>query len=147
MAESGKLWEKMGKIMAMFFGEFDYKIDDKGRVPLPPKFRSSLKDGVILTPGVEKCITAYPLSEWKKLAATLTSDQLTQSPNGWIYGCYKSNFTDGKPHPCQNQGQKAPDHAIIEVVNKSCLGDRSQIPVLPGGFPKDVLQLPAGMSC
>ena len=50
----------------MFFGEFDYKIDEKGRVPLPPKFRNELKDGVVLSPGVEKCINAYPLAEWKK---------------------------------------------------------------------------------
>ena len=63
----------------MFFGEFEYKIDEKGRVPLPPKFRNDLKDGVVLAPGVEKCITAYTLLEWKKLAETLTSNPLTRS--------------------------------------------------------------------
>jgi len=57
----------------MFFGEFEYKIDLKGRVPFPPRFRRELKEGVVLTQGVEGCITAYPISEWKKLAATLTS--------------------------------------------------------------------------
>lgn len=56
----------------MFLGEFEYKIDDKGRVPLPPKFRRELKDGVILSPGPEKCIVLYTLAEWKKLAAKLT---------------------------------------------------------------------------
>ena len=63
----------------MFFGEFEYKIDEKGRVPIPPKFRRELKEGVVLTPGIEKCITAYPLSEWKKLAATLTTGSVTRS--------------------------------------------------------------------
>ncbi len=63
----------------MFFGEFDYKIDEKGRVPVPPRFRNALKDGLVLAPGVERCITAYPLSEWKKLAAALTSSPLSQS--------------------------------------------------------------------
>ena len=57
----------------MFFGEFEYKIDEKGRVPNPPTFRSTLKEGVVLTPGVEKCIIAYALSEWKKVADTLTT--------------------------------------------------------------------------
>ncbi len=52
----------------MFLGEFEYKIDEKGRVPIPPRFKRELKEGVVLTPAVEKCITAYPLSEWKKLA-------------------------------------------------------------------------------
>jgi len=68
-----------GELSKMFFGEFDYKIDEKGRVSIPPRFRRELKDGVVLAPGVEKCINAYPLSEWRKLAATLTSGSLTRS--------------------------------------------------------------------
>jgi len=63
----------------MFLGEFEYKIDEKGRVPVPPKFRRELKDGVVLAPGVEKCINLYPYSEWKKLAATLTSSSIARS--------------------------------------------------------------------
>lgn len=63
----------------MFFGEFQYKIDEKGRVPLPPRFRRDLKEGLVLTRGLEKCITAYPLYEWKKIAATLTSGSVTPS--------------------------------------------------------------------
>ena len=57
----------------MFFGEFEYKLDEKGRVPVPPKFRGALREGVVLTPGLEKCIIAYPLPEWKKVADTLTA--------------------------------------------------------------------------
>ena len=63
----------------MFLGEFEYKIDEKGRVPIPPRFREALKAGVVLTPGLEKCITAYPLPEWKKLAADLTTGSITRS--------------------------------------------------------------------
>ncbi len=63
----------------MFYGEFPYKVDEKGRVPIPPRFRRELKEGVVLTPGVESCITAHTLSEWKKLAATLTSASVTRS--------------------------------------------------------------------
>ena len=33
----------------------------------------------MLTPGVEKCITAYAISEWKKLADTLTGGSITRS--------------------------------------------------------------------
>ncbi len=63
----------------MFFGEFDYKIDEKGRVPFPPKFRGELKGGVVLAPGIEECINAYPVSEWKKLADALTTGSVTSS--------------------------------------------------------------------
>ena len=57
----------------MFFGEYSYKVDEKGRVPLPPKFRRDMKESMILSRGPDKCISAYPLSEWKKLADSLTA--------------------------------------------------------------------------
>jgi MraZ protein len=63
----------------MFFGEFEYKIDEKGRVPIPPKFRGVLRGGVVLFPGVEGCITAYPMSEWDKLAATIAGGLIAPS--------------------------------------------------------------------
>lgn len=63
----------------MFLGEFEYKIDEKGRVPIPPKFRGLLKAGMVLTLGVEGCITAYPIKEWEKLAATLTAGSIAPS--------------------------------------------------------------------
>ncbi len=59
----------------MFTGEFEYRVDEKGRVPIPPKFRTEelKKEGVVLCPGMEKCISIYPSSEWKKIADSLTS--------------------------------------------------------------------------
>jgi MraZ protein len=63
----------------MFYGEFDYKVEEKGRIPIPPRFRNALKDGVVLAPGAEKCITAYTIPEWKKLSTELTSSSLTRS--------------------------------------------------------------------
>ena len=86
--------------MAMFFGEFDYKIDEKGRVPIPPRFRNALKDGVVLTPGIERCVTAYPLSEWKKLSTELTNSSTTSSKlrrlNRAIFATAFSTQIDGQ---------------------------------------------------
>jgi MraZ protein len=63
----------------MFLGEFEYKIDEKGRVPIPPKFRRELMEGVVLMPGVEKCIVIYPPAEWEKVAASLTTGSVARS--------------------------------------------------------------------
>ena len=63
----------------MFFGEFEYKVDEKGRVPMPPRFRGLLKAGMMLSPGVEGCITVYPLNEWKKLEERLAKGTLSPS--------------------------------------------------------------------
>ena len=63
----------------MFLGEFEYRIDEKGRVLIPPKFKGELKEGVVLMPGVERCILLYTWAEWKKLAASLTTSSVTRS--------------------------------------------------------------------
>ena len=60
----------------MFLGEYEYKIDDKGRVPIPPKFRRELKEGLVLAPGPEACIVAYAPAEWMKMSESLTAGSL-----------------------------------------------------------------------
>ncbi len=101
----------------MFFGEFDYKIDEKGRVPVPPRFRRELKDGVVLAPGAEKCINAYTLSEWKKLAGAITGESLT--PNNKIRRLNRAIFATAFSISIDGQGRIAlpvplREHAGIE---------------------------------
>ena len=60
----------------MFLGEYEYKLDEKGRVPVPPKFRGDLRDGIVLVPGPEKCIFAYSPLQWKKLSESLNTGAL-----------------------------------------------------------------------
>ena len=84
----------------MFFGGYQYKVDEKGRVPLPPKFRRQMRDGVILTKGIEKCIDVYPLNEWNRLAATLAAKVVTPANlrrlNRAIFGSAFSVSFDGQ---------------------------------------------------
>ena len=64
----------------MFFGEFEYKVDEKGRVPIPAQFRREIKEGMVwLSQGMEGGITAYPTAEWKKLADSLTGASVTRN--------------------------------------------------------------------
>ena len=109
----------------MFFGEFEYRIDEKGRIPLPPKFRRELKDGVVLTPGIENCITIYPLAEWKKLAATFTSGPIAPSKlrklNRAIFATAFSINVDGQgrialPIPLR-QSADIEDEVVIAGAN------------------------------
>ena len=84
----------------MFFGGYQYKVDEKGRVPLPPKFRRQMRDGVILTKGIEKCIDVYPLNEWNRLADTLAAKVVTPANlrrlNRAIFGSAFSVSFDGQ---------------------------------------------------
>ena len=53
----------------MFVGEYEYKVDNKGRLPLPPRFRKELEDGLVLTLGPDNCIMAYPKADWIKMTS------------------------------------------------------------------------------
>ena len=63
----------------MFLGEYDYKLDEKGRTPLPPKFRQEFMNGIVLAAGAEKCILAYGPAEWKKLAESMLTGPILSS--------------------------------------------------------------------
>lgn len=110
----------------MFLGEFIYRVDEKGRVPIPPKFRGELGDGVVLTTGIEKCILAYPLAEWIKLADTLTTGPITRSKlrrlNRAIFaGAFSLNI-DGQNRlalpPQLREYAEIKDETVIAGVNK-----------------------------
>jgi len=85
----------------MFFGEYPYKVDEKGRVPLPPKFRRQMREGVILTRGMgEKCIAVYPIAEWKRLSDSLAAKAVTPANlrklNRAIFGSAFDASLDGQ---------------------------------------------------
>ncbi|HNL52193.1 MAG TPA: cell division/cell wall cluster transcriptional repressor MraZ, partial [Actinomycetota bacterium] len=46
----------------MFLGTHTPKVDDKGRVILPAKFRSGLADGVVLTKGQDRSLVLWPIA-------------------------------------------------------------------------------------
>ena len=51
-----------------FFGEYEYHVDVKGRIPLPPPFRERLiREGGYWAHGFEGCIRILPAPEWQKL--------------------------------------------------------------------------------
>lgn len=50
----------------MFIGEYSYTIDAKGRVVLPPDFRSNLKGRIYVVKGFERCLCVYDEAEWER---------------------------------------------------------------------------------
>ncbi|HMS57852.1 MAG TPA: hypothetical protein PKA49_03275 [Tepidiformaceae bacterium] len=45
--------------MAGFIGQVPYQLDDKGRVPMPPRYRPFFDGPAILTAGADRCIAVY----------------------------------------------------------------------------------------
>lgn len=62
----------------MFIGEYQHNIDEKGRLSVPAKFRSDLKDGVVVTRGLDHCLFLYPKEEWKQMAEKLAALPISQ---------------------------------------------------------------------
>ena len=63
----------------MFLGTYEYRIDDKGRTSLPPRFRDDLRQGMVMTQGLDKCISVYPVAEWEKISDKMAAQSATRS--------------------------------------------------------------------
>ncbi|HLV13292.1 MAG TPA: division/cell wall cluster transcriptional repressor MraZ [Trueperaceae bacterium] len=61
----------------MPFGEFQYSVDDKGRVIVPPAFRDFVDGGMVVTRGMDGCLFVFPLGAWQHIEAHLTDLPLT----------------------------------------------------------------------
>jgi len=110
----------------MFFGEYQYKVDEKGRLPLPPKFRREMREGVMLIKGTEKCILAYPWSEWKRLADSLAAKAVTPANlrklNRAIFGSAFSVSFDGQgritlPFPLRSSAEIGDAVVVVGANN------------------------------
>src|SRR3972149_6957228 len=63
--------------MATFVGQFPYKVDEKGRIPIPPSFRQDLTDGGFLPPGAEGCIAIYNRAKFEEISRSLKTPGLS----------------------------------------------------------------------
>ncbi|MDL2298880.1 division/cell wall cluster transcriptional repressor MraZ [Synergistaceae bacterium OttesenSCG-928-D05] len=55
----------------MLVGNYNHKLDSKGRTVLPARFRGELGNAVVATIGIDKCIALYPISRWEELILKL----------------------------------------------------------------------------
>lgn len=66
----------------MFLGEYEHTVDDKGRITLPSRFRDSFKNGIVLTRGIDRCLSAYTPEQWRALVDSQLSMLSPLSPDG-----------------------------------------------------------------
>ncbi|MUV36230.1 Transcriptional regulator MraZ [Lentibacillus sp. JNUCC-1] len=62
----------------MFMGEFQHNFDTKGRIIVPAKFRDELGEQFVVTRGLDQCLFAYPMEEWKTVEEKLKQLPLTK---------------------------------------------------------------------
>ncbi len=55
----------------MFLGTYTPRLDDKGRLILPAKFRDGLAGGLVMAKGQENCLVVYPTAEFMRIATAM----------------------------------------------------------------------------
>ncbi|HLI41099.1 MAG TPA: division/cell wall cluster transcriptional repressor MraZ [Streptosporangiaceae bacterium] len=61
----------------MFLGTHAPRLDDKGRLFLPAKYRDELAGGVVITQGQERCLYVFPRDEFARIADGLRAAPVT----------------------------------------------------------------------
>jgi MraZ protein len=61
----------------VFLGEHRPRLDDKGRLILPAKFRDELAEGLVITKGQERCLYVFPVQEFGRMADGLRTAPVT----------------------------------------------------------------------
>jgi len=96
----GQLWGKMGHngancvhfscislikwgktVELMFLGQYSYTLDSKGRLTIPARFRKIINESVVVTRGLDRCLTVYPPAMWNEIAQKVNALPITD-PRG-----------------------------------------------------------------
>jgi len=62
---------------APFLGTYTPRLDDKGRLILPAKFRGQLAPGLVVTRGQERCLFVFPTSEFRRIHEQIRTAPVT----------------------------------------------------------------------
>ena len=61
----------------MFLGTHSPRLDDKGRLILPAKFRDELAEGLVITKGQERCLYVWPMAEFVRITEQMRNVPVT----------------------------------------------------------------------
>jgi MraZ protein len=61
----------------MFLGTHTPRLDDKGRLALPARFRPELEGGLVICKGQDRCLFVFPVTEFARFTDALRSAPVT----------------------------------------------------------------------
>jgi MraZ protein len=62
----------------VFLGTHSPRLDEKGRLFLPARFRDELAEGLVVTKGQERCLFVFPIQEFRRVTEALSAAPVTQ---------------------------------------------------------------------
>lgn len=100
----------------MFLGTHTPRLDDKGRLILPAKFRERLASGLVMTRGQERCLYVFPYDEF----ARITDSWRTTPTSNKAVRDYQRVFLSGASDEIPDkQGRVTIPPALREYANLS----------------------------
>ena len=64
--------------MPYFLGRYEYAMDERGRVPVPPKYRNSFARGAVISQGPEPCLRLFTADSFEQQAELYTREPATE---------------------------------------------------------------------
>jgi MraZ protein len=68
---------RLEEVGPVFLGTHTPRLDEKGRLFLPAKYRDELAPGLILTKGQERCVYVFPVTEFERITEAMRNAPVT----------------------------------------------------------------------
>ena len=81
----------------MFLGTHAPRLDEKGRVILPAKFREDLASGLVITKGQERCLYIWPTAEFARITDAMREAPVTSKAASYYKRGLFSGASDERP--------------------------------------------------
>ncbi|WP_029115058.1 division/cell wall cluster transcriptional repressor MraZ [Mycobacterium sp. URHB0044] len=104
----------------MFLGTYTPKLDDKGRLTLPAKFRDALAGGLMVTKSQDHSLAVYPRAEFEALAERLTQASRS-NPDARAFLRNLAAATDEQHPDAQGRITLTADHRRYANLTKECV--------------------------
>jgi MraZ protein len=104
----------------MFLGTHSPKLDDKGRITLPAKFRDELAGGLMVTKGQDHCLYVFPRAEFEQMALKVANAPFTNE-SVRAYQRYLFAGTDEQKPDSQGRVAITPELRKYAGLLKDCV--------------------------
>ena len=104
----------MAGLPPLLLGTYTPKIDAKGRVALPAKFRSQLGQGLVMARGQERCVYLLPFDEFRRIASQIQRTSVGNKAAREYLRVFLSGAVDQEP---DKQGRVVVPQMLRDYAN------------------------------
>lgn len=104
----------MAGLPPLLLGTYTPKIDTKGRVALPAKFRSQLGQGLVMARGQERCVYLLPFDEFRRIASQIQRTSVGNKAAREYLRVFLSGAVDQEP---DKQGRVVVPQMLRDYAN------------------------------